>query len=112
MARHSSSDDYTFAELLALVEEHRHDLVQLTRAKLHAMDLKPMPVHFPHVAGAEYTNPTPDFSQTMELDEAYLDRTIRFVLRGITHGGEFATDQAEFLVATGRDFRKFGTMRR
>lgn len=108
MARHSSSDDYTFAELLALVEEHRHDLVQLTRAKLHAMDPKPMTVHFPHVAGAEYANPTPDFAQTMELDEAYLDRTIRFVLRGITPGGEFATDQAEFLVATGKDFRKFG----
>ena len=68
MARHSSSDEYSFAEFLALIEEHRHDLVQLTRAKLHAMDPKPMTVHFPHVAGAEYANPTPDFAQTMELD--------------------------------------------
>lgn len=108
VARHSSQDEYTFAELLALIEEHRHDLTQLTRAKLNSMDLRPRPVHFPHVAGTEYTNPSPDFSQTLDLDEVYLDRTIRFVLRGITHGGEFASAQGEFLVATGKDFRKFG----
>ena len=101
MARHSSQDEYTFAELLALIEEHRHGLIQLTREKLHAMNLKPRAVHFPHVTGADYTNLSPDFSQTMELDESYLDRTIRFVLRGITRGGEFASLQAKFLVATG-----------
>ena len=108
VARHSSQDEYTFAELLALIEEHRHDLTQLTRAKLNSMDLRPRPVHFPHVAGTEYTNPSPDFSQTLDLDEVYLDRTIRFVLRDITRGGEFASAQGEFLVATGKDFRKFG----
>ncbi|WP_408924868.1 FAD-binding oxidoreductase [Corynebacterium sp. YSMAA1_1_F7] len=108
MARHSSQDEYTFAELLALIEEHRHGLIQLTREKLHAMNLKPRAVHFPHVTGADYTNLSPDFSQTMELDESYLDRTIRFVRRGITRGGEFASLQAKFLVASGKDFRKFG----
>ena len=108
MARHSSSEEYTFAELLALIEEHRHDLVELTRTKLHDMHLTPTVVHFPHPAGAEYSNPSPSFSETMELDEAYLDRTIRFILRGITHGGEFAPAQGEFLVAIGKDFRKFG----
>ncbi|MGJ4125831.1 FAD-binding oxidoreductase [Corynebacterium macclintockiae] len=108
MARHSSSEEYTFAELLALIEEHRHDLVELTRTKLHDMHLTPTVVHFPHPADAEYSNPSPSFSETMELDEAYLDRTIRFILRGITHGGEFAPAQGEFLVATGKDFRKFG----
>ncbi|MBC6794654.1 FAD-binding oxidoreductase [Corynebacterium sp. LK28] len=108
MARHSSSEEYTFAELLALIEEHRHDLVELTRAKLHDMHLTPTVVHFPHPAGAEYSNPSPSFSETMELDKAYLDRTIRFILRGITHCGEFAPAQGEFLVATGKDSRKFG----
>lgn len=108
MARHSSQDEYTFAELLALIEKHRHGLIQLTREKLHAMNLQPRAVHFPHVTGADYTNPSPDFSQTMELDESYLDRTVRFVLRGITRGGEFASPQAKFLVASGKDFRKFG----
>nr|WP_274706509.1 FAD-binding oxidoreductase [Corynebacterium macclintockiae] len=94
--------------MLALIEEHRHDLVELTRTKLHDMHLTPTVVHFPHPADAEYSNPSPSFSETMELDEAYLDRTIRFILRGITHGGEFAPAQGEFLVATGKDFRKFG----
>ena len=45
MARHSSSEEYTFAELLALIEEHRHDLVELTRIKLHDMHLTLSLIH-------------------------------------------------------------------
>lgn len=109
VARHASPDDRTLAEQLELANEHRGALIALVRSKIAALRLSPSRVHVPRAAQRLSSDAAaPTFADTLNISAGYLGRVLDFLSAGITAAGEFRPPQAEFLVASGRDFRKFG----
>ncbi|RIX33859.1 flavohemoprotein [Corynebacterium falsenii] len=124
MARHASNDNRPLRELVEEAQLKRDLIIRTARRAMRKQGLTPAPVHIPHHAGSVRNPDGPDrlndpdntasgnfatdFSETLNLDEIYIEQILDFLEAGVTAAGEFDSTRGEFLVATGRDFRKHG----
>ncbi|HIW96519.1 MAG TPA: flavohemoprotein [Candidatus Corynebacterium gallistercoris] len=125
MARHGQDDQRSLTDLLQESVTLRPQILATTKELLAAADLHPAPVALPRAgarthgarpAGAPQSasaaQPTsasnPTFAQTFPHNPDYINTVLDFLRAGVTPAGEFEQAQGEFLVATGKDLRKYG----